>query len=100
MLLLLFFFSHTLFEIISLQYHNNNIIINNNNKKVYNQNFVTAISDDLNDEFCNHPKTEWVSGVPIYTQIKSININLLGLFFFLFFFYLFIYLFIYYYSTK
>ena len=40
---------------------------------------MTAIADDLNDEFCNHPKTEWVSGVPIYTQIKSININLLGL---------------------
>jgi hypothetical protein len=49
--------------------------------QVYNQNFVSALSDDLLYEFYDHPKASWIHDVPIYSQMKSVNINLLGVLF-------------------
>jgi len=45
---------------------------------VRNKNFVNSIHQDLEDEFKNHPKLEWLSKIPVYVQKDIMNLNLIG----------------------
>ena len=46
--------------------------------QVTNNWFVNAIADILHDEFYNFIRPDWVKDVRVYTQIESLNFNILG----------------------
>ncbi|OHT04429.1 putative glucokinase 2 [Tritrichomonas foetus] len=40
--------------------------------------FVNAIADVLHDEFYNFIRPDWMNGIRVYTQIETLNFNILG----------------------
>ena len=46
--------------------------------QVKNAWFVDAISDVLKEEFYNFIRPDWLKGIRVYTQIETLNFNILG----------------------
>lgn len=46
--------------------------------QVKNAWFVDAVSDQLKDEFYNFIRPDWMKGIRVYTQIETLNFNILG----------------------
>lgn len=46
--------------------------------QVKNAWFVDAVSEQLKEEFYNFIRPEWLNRIRVFTQIKSLNFNILG----------------------
>jgi len=46
--------------------------------QVDNSALVKAFRNELQEEFLNHPKREWIENLPVYAQSTRFNINLYG----------------------
>jgi glucokinase len=46
--------------------------------QVNNKDFIFERAEQVKQEFLNHTKSNWLDDVPIFSQIKSTNINILG----------------------
>jgi len=62
---------------LSVGFQTNGVFLAGDNQ-VANSSFVKKHLSSFKEEYLLHPKQEWIDNVPIFTQMSSFNINILG----------------------